>query len=82
MSVTILPDFQAFARQQVDKGVFASEQEVVDAALRSYLADFDNLRTSIQDGLAELDRGEAIDGETFLDRLLVDTEMRVAARAR
>ena len=82
MSATILPDFQVFAQQQVEMGVFASEQEVIDAALRGYLADFDDLRTSIQDGLAELDRGEAIDGDTFLDKLLVDTDMRVAARAR
>ena len=82
MSASIPPDFQVFARQQVEAGVFASEQEVIDAALRGYLTTFDDLRTSIQDGLAELDRGEAMDGETFLAKLLLDTEMRATARSR
>lgn len=76
MSATIPPEFEAFARQQVEAGAFASEQEAVDAALKGYVDDFYELRASIQQGLDELDRGEGIDGETFMRELIEETRAR------
>lgn len=66
MSATILPEFEAFARQQVAAGVFATEQEAVDAALKGYLDDFHELRASLHEAAAEADRSEGVDGEVFM----------------
>lgn len=81
MSATILPEFEAFARQQVEAGVFASEQEAVDAALRGYVEEFHELRASIQEAIAEDEAGGGVDGETFMAELLADAKARAAARA-
>ena len=78
MSMTIPPEFEAFARQQVEAGAFASEQEAVDAALKGYLTDFHELRASLQEAAAELDGGEGVDCESFMIELLTDTKARAA----
>lgn len=82
MSATIPPEFEAFARQQVEAGAFASEQEAVDVALKGYLDDFHELRASIQEAIAEDEAGGGVDGETFMAEFLAETEARAAARAR
>lgn len=81
MSAVITPEFEAFARQQVEAGAFASEQEAVDAALNGYLADFHELRASIQEGIAEEEAGGGVDGETFMAEFLAETKARAATRA-
>jgi putative addiction module CopG family antidote len=75
MNVAIPPEFAAFAKRQVEAGAFASEEEVVAAALREHLARLDELRALIDEGL---DSGEPLDGETFLRELLEETRTLAA----
>ena len=77
MNVAIPPEFAAFAKQQVEAGAFASEEEVVAAALREHLARLDELRALIDEGL---DSGDPLDGETFLRELLEETRTLAARR--
>jgi putative addiction module CopG family antidote len=77
MNVAIPPEFAAFAKQQVEAGAFASEEEVVAAALREHLARLNELRALIDEGL---DSGEPLDGETFLRELLEETRALAARR--
>jgi Arc/MetJ-type ribon-helix-helix transcriptional regulator len=44
MNVAIPPEFAAFAKEQVAAGGFASEEEAVGIALRSYLVRLEELR--------------------------------------
>jgi putative addiction module CopG family antidote len=78
MNVAIPPEFVAFAKEQVEAGAFASEEEVVAAALREHVARLDGLRALIDEGL---DSGKPLDGETFLRELLEETR-KLAARRR
>jgi putative addiction module CopG family antidote len=58
MNVAIPPEFEAFAREQVAAGRYASEAEVVADALKRYLADREALLALLDPALAQLDRGE------------------------
>ena len=58
MNVPIPPEFEAFAREQVAAGRFASEAEVVADALRQYLADRKALLALLDPAIEQLDRGE------------------------
>jgi putative addiction module CopG family antidote len=78
MNVTIPPEFAAFASEQVAAGTFASEEEAVGIALRSYLVRLEELRALIQEGL---DSGEPVDGEVVFAELLAELEARVAVEA-
>jgi putative addiction module CopG family antidote len=53
MNVPIPPEFEAFAREQVAAGRYASEAEVVADALRAYLADREALL--LDPAIAQLD---------------------------
>jgi putative addiction module CopG family antidote len=65
MNVAIPPESEAFAREQVAAGRYASEAEVVADALKQYLADREALLALLDPALAQLDRGEGrpFDGE-------------------
>jgi putative addiction module CopG family antidote len=69
MQVAIPPEFEAFAREQVEAGTFASTEEAVAVALRDYLARLEELRALIDEGL---NSGDPVDGETFLSELLAE----------
>jgi putative addiction module CopG family antidote len=58
-NVSVPPEFDAFAREQVAAGRYSSEAEVVAEALKQYLADRDALPASVDPAIAQLDRGEA-----------------------
>jgi putative addiction module CopG family antidote len=58
-NVSVPPEFDAFAREQVAAGRYSSEAEVVADALKQYLADRDALLASLDPPIAQLDRGEA-----------------------
>ncbi len=79
MEVAIPPEFERFAREQVAAGNVASEEEAVAVALRDYLDEVQALRALIDPELAALDRGEGVDGETFIRELLEETKAMVAA---
>ena len=69
MQVAIPPEFEAFAREQVEAGTFASVEEAVAAALHDYLARLEELRALIDEGL---ESGEPVDGETVFAELLAE----------
>jgi putative addiction module CopG family antidote len=58
MNVSIPPEFEAFAREQVAAGRYSSEAEVVADALRQYLADRKTLLALLDPAIEQLDRGE------------------------
>lgn len=63
MSSIIPPECQVFAADAVASGKYRSEQELVFTALRlleHHERRLDALRTDLQMGLSELDRGEGI----------------------
>jgi Arc/MetJ-type ribon-helix-helix transcriptional regulator len=57
---SIPPEFQAFARAQVAAGRYASEAEVVAAALKQHLADRKALLALLDPAIEQLDRGEGL----------------------
>ena len=75
MQVAIPPEFEAFAREQVEAGTYASTEEAVAVALRDYLARLEEVRALIDEGL---ESGDPVDGETFLRDLLEETKALVA----
>ena len=79
MQVAIPPEFELFARQQVEAGAFPSEEAAVAAALRDHLARVGDLRDDIQRGIASLDRGEGLDGETAITALMESIRHRSPA---
>ena len=58
MKVSIPPEFEAFAREQVAAGRYSSEADVVADALRQYLADRDALLAWLDPAIEQLDGGE------------------------
>ena len=73
MNVALSVEFETFARAQVAAGAFASEEEVVAAALKAYLEDVHDLHAMVAEGFASIDRGEGLDGATFMRDLIVET---------
>ena len=69
MNVTIPPEFAAFAKEQVEAGAFASEEEAVAVVLRDYLARLEALRALIDEGL---ESGDPVDGEIVFAELLAE----------
>jgi putative addiction module CopG family antidote len=76
MNVPIPPEFEAFAREQVEAGTFASAEEAVATALQDYLARLEELRALIDEGLQS---GEPVDGETVFAELLAELRGEKAA---
>ncbi len=77
MEVAIPPEFERFAREQVKAGIVASEQEAVAAALRDYLEHVKALRDLVDPESTALDRGDVVDGKTFMAGLLAKARARV-----
>jgi putative addiction module CopG family antidote len=69
MQVAIPPEFEAFAREQVEAGTYASTEEAVAVALRDYLARLEELRALIDEGLKS---GDPVDGEAVFEELLAE----------
>jgi putative addiction module CopG family antidote len=58
MNVSVPPEFEAFAREQVAAGHYSSEADVVADALRQYLAGREALLALLDPAIEQLDRGE------------------------
>jgi antitoxin ParD1/3/4 len=77
MNVSLNPELEKLVEAKVQSGRYSSATQVVEEALRllerqesdreDYLK---HLRSRIDEGLAELDRGEGADGETFMRGML------------
>lgn len=72
MNVSLTPKLEKYIQKKVDSGRYTSASEVVREALRLLEAndgrerELKEFRAKLDQGLAELDRGEGIDGEKFL----------------
>ncbi len=82
MQITVPEDFEVFAREQAATGVVSSPEEAVTSALRAHLDDVRGLRALLDPALASLDRGEGIDGPSFMRELIEETETLEAAQIR
>ncbi|HEV8041091.1 MAG TPA: type II toxin-antitoxin system ParD family antitoxin [Bryobacteraceae bacterium] len=77
MNVHLTPELEQLVHKKVKTGRYNSASEVVREALR-LLEEYDGLRATqfgelrrrIDAGLASLDRGEGVDGELFMGRLV------------
>jgi antitoxin ParD1/3/4 len=77
MSISLKPEHEKFVQSQVASGNFANQEEVIDTAFRllkklqdEYEQWLKETRNKIDLGIAELDRGEGLDGEVVLTEIL------------
>lgn len=72
-SVTLGRHFSQFVADKIQTGRFESTSEAVRTGLRlleQQEAQLDLLRQKLSVGEAELDRGEGVDGEQFMNELM------------
>lgn len=86
MSITLSPEQEQIIQVLLATGRFHSVDEVIKSALRlleeetiSNQGWLEETRTKIDEGIASLERGEGIDGETFVNQLL--TQLKQAKKA-
>ncbi|MEH2374247.1 ribbon-helix-helix domain-containing protein [Nostoc sp.] len=86
MSITFSPEQKQIIQALLATDRFNSVDEVIQTALRllaeETLSDqewLEETRTKIDEGLASLERGKRIDGETFVNQLL--TQLKQAKEA-
>ncbi|MDY6783545.1 MAG: type II toxin-antitoxin system ParD family antitoxin [Cyanobacteriota bacterium] len=77
MNISLKPEQEQFIQSQVASGNFANQEEVIDTAFRllkklqgEYEQWLQETRNKIDIGIAELDRGEGLDGEAVLAEIL------------
>jgi antitoxin ParD1/3/4 len=77
MSISLKPEHEQFIQSQVASGKFANREEVIDTAFRlleklqgEYEQWIQETREKIDIGIAELDRGEGLDGEAVVAGIL------------
>jgi antitoxin ParD1/3/4 len=72
-SVTLGEHFGEFVEEKIQQGRFESTSEAVRAGLRlleEHEAKLDLLRKKLSVGEAQLDQGEGIDGDAFMQELI------------
>jgi antitoxin ParD1/3/4 len=77
MNVSLTPELERWVATKVEAGRYRSASEVVREGLRllqereeEHAARMTALRQDIRVGLDELDRGEGVDGEEVMDRIM------------
>jgi antitoxin ParD1/3/4 len=77
MEILLKPEHQQFIEAQIASGKFTNASEVVDAAFclleklnNEYSQWIEETREKVDVARAELDRGEGLDGETVVNRIL------------
>jgi antitoxin ParD1/3/4 len=77
MSINLKPEHEQFIQSQVASGKFANQEEVIDTAFRllkklqnEYEQWIEETREKIDIGIAELDRGEGLDGKAVIADIL------------
>lgn len=85
MHITLKPEQEKVVQVLLATGRFHTTDEVIQAALRlleeenrSYQVWLDETRAKIDEGIASLERGEGIDGETFVNQLLMQLKQAKA----
>lgn len=81
MSIILTSEQEKIIQNLLATGKFNNVGEVIQAALSlleqenvSYQAWLDEARTLVDEGIASLEHGEGIDGETFVNQLLADLQ--------
>ena len=76
LNVSLTPDLSRFVENRVRSGKYQTASEVVREALRllegrdqAPTASVEELKRELEIGLAQLRRGEGVDGEAFFSRL-------------
>ena len=76
-SVTLGDHFSEFIDEKIKEGRFETVSEAVRAGLRLLEADelkLEVLRNTLAEGEAQLARGEGIDGESYMKKLIAGHE--------
>jgi antitoxin ParD1/3/4 len=76
MLISLPPDLEAFAQEQVDAGKYSSIADVLADAIRAlidrqsiYQGRYDELRRDVQIGIDALERGEHEDLDQAIDKI-------------
>jgi antitoxin ParD1/3/4 len=83
MNVSLTPELERLVEAKVQSGLYRSSSEVVEDALRLLEQrdlDLQELRARMDESLAELDRGDIVDGEEFMQRVLDELDLQEANR--
>ena len=77
LNVSLTPDLSRFVENRVRSGKYQTASEVVREALRllecrdqAPTASIEELKAELEVGLAQLRRGEGLDGEAFFSRVM------------
>ncbi|MBI1851114.1 MAG: type II toxin-antitoxin system ParD family antitoxin [Planctomycetes bacterium] len=80
---SLTPELERYVAQKLKSGLYSTASEVIREALRSQMereslnqSRIEQLRKDIQVGLDQLARGEGIDGEKAIARILAKTRGR------
>lgn len=74
-SVTLGEHFSTFIQGRIELGRFDNTSEAVRAGLRLLEAEeakLDTLRKRLQEGVDQIENGDTVDGEFFMNELLSD----------
>jgi antitoxin ParD1/3/4 len=87
MNVHLTPELEQLVQNKVQSGRYNSASEVVREALRLMeqkdelrSIQLQELRSRIDKGLAQAERGESADGEMFMQKLIEDLDSAGAKR--
>lgn len=76
MSITLKPEHEQFIQAQVQAGKFSTAEEALDVALRllakwseGYADWVEETRQKVDLAVAQIDRGEVLDGEAVIAQL-------------
>jgi antitoxin ParD1/3/4 len=83
MEISLTPKLEQFVKRQVNSGHYASEADVVLAAVQFleeremvYQGKFDELRREVMIGYEAAERGEVLDGEVVFENLWAKLNQR------
>ena len=87
MNITLKPEQEALIHAKVQSGQYQTVDDVIQAALdlldeqdKAYEEWVIETRAKVDEGIASLERGEGIDGETFVNQLL--SKLKLAKEAQ
>jgi antitoxin ParD1/3/4 len=81
MNVSLSPELEKLVEAKVQTGLYKSASEVVEEALRLLEQNdihLKELRARMDQGLAESDRGDVVDGEEFMQGLIDELDLQEA----
>jgi antitoxin ParD1/3/4 len=83
VNVSLSPELEKLVQAKVESGLYGSASEVVEDALRlleRQEIQLQELRARMDEGLASLDRGEGVDGEEFMQKMIDELDAQEAQR--